>query len=325
MVPGDLGPGARVAPGRRVRRSRAAGRGAARAHAGRRPAVVDRRGAPGGDRLVLAADEPGPGAARGAGRGRDHLDRASGGQPARVRPDRAPVPARPARAAPARARAAPPQAAVALSRQWAARRDRGVHAVRRHRRDEGPRGAAQRAGRDGGDHAGRRGGTPGSAVHRRRRGPDAGRGGARGRGRGHRRGAAAAGGLRAGCGVRGAARPAGVGPRPARAAVRVRVPLGGLRAGGQAPLRLLRAAAALRRPVRGPHRAPRSTGRRARCGCSACGGRTASIHCDPAHPGFVEAFAAAVRAHATFADLTKVVLPRTARDRTFLRAVRERL
>ena len=46
---------------------------------------------------------------------------------------------------------------------------------------------------------------------------------------------------------------------------------------------------------------------------------------DPAHPGFVDAFAAAVRAHAAFADLKKVVLPRTARDRAFLRAVRERL
>ena len=46
---------------------------------------------------------------------------------------------------------------------------------------------------------------------------------------------------------------------------------------------------------------------------------------DPAHAGFVDAFAAAIRAHAAFADLKKVALPRTARDRAFLRSVRERL
>ena len=46
---------------------------------------------------------------------------------------------------------------------------------------------------------------------------------------------------------------------------------------------------------------------------------------DAAHLGFVDAFAAALRAHAAFADLRKVALPRTARDRAFMRAVRERL
>ena len=70
---------------------------------------------------------------------------------------------------------------------------------------------------------------------------------------------------------------------------------------------------------------PRSTGRRARCGCWACGGRTGSIRWIAAHPGFVAAFAAAALAHAAFAGLTKVALPRTARHRAFLRAVRERL
>jgi hypothetical protein len=46
---------------------------------------------------------------------------------------------------------------------------------------------------------------------------------------------------------------------------------------------------------------------------------------DSAHTGFIDAFVAALRAHAAFADLKKVVLPRTARDRAFLRAVRDRL
>ena len=46
-----------------------------------------------GHRLVLAADEPGAGHARGAGGGRDPRDRAARGQPARLRPRRAPFPA----------------------------------------------------------------------------------------------------------------------------------------------------------------------------------------------------------------------------------------
>ena len=46
---------------------------------------------------------------------------------------------------------------------------------------------------------------------------------------------------------------------------------------------------------------------------------------DADHPGFVDAFVAALRAHAAFADLGKFALPRTARDRAFVRAVRERL
>jgi uncharacterized protein YcaQ len=43
------------------------------------------------------------------------------------------------------------------------------------------------------------------------------------------------------------------------------------------------------------------------------------------NPGFVDAFVAALRAHAAFADLRKIALPRTARDRAFVRAIRERL
>ncbi len=53
----------------------------------------------------------------------------------------------------------------------------------------------------------------------------------------------------------GAAGPPGLGSAAAARAVRLRLHLGGVRAGGQAALRLLRAAAPVRRPDRGPHRA----------------------------------------------------------------------
>ena len=46
---------------------------------------------------------------------------------------------------------------------------------------------------------------------------------------------------------------------------------------------------------------------------------------DARHRGFVDAFAAALRAHADFAGLAKTALPRVARHRAFVRAVRERL
>ena len=73
-------------------------------------------------------------------RGRDPRHLAARGQQARLRPHRAPVPGGPAGAAPARARAAAPQAAVAVPRQRAARRDRRVHA-------RGPGSARRRTGR----------------------------------------------------------------------------------------------------------------------------------------------------------------------------------
>ena len=46
---------------------------------------------------------------------------------------------------------------------------------------------------------------------------------------------------------------------------------------------------------------------------------------DEASPGFVDALVAALRAHAAFADLSKVSLPRVARHRDLARAVRARL
>ena len=46
---------------------------------------------------------------------------------------------------------------------------------------------------------------------------------------------------------------------------------------------------------------------------------------DPRQPGFVDALAAALRAHAGFAGLARVALPRVARHRALVRAVRARL
>ena len=46
---------------------------------------------------------------------------------------------------------------------------------------------------------------------------------------------------------------------------------------------------------------------------------------DDAHPGFVDAFVEALRAHVAFAGLDRVALPRTARHRAFAAAVRARL
>ena len=46
---------------------------------------------------------------------------------------------------------------------------------------------------------------------------------------------------------------------------------------------------------------------------------------DARHPGFADAFADALRAHASFAGLSKVTLPRVARHQAVARAVRERL
>ena len=95
----------------------------------------------------------------------------------------------------------------------------------------------------------------------------------------------------------GAARSAGLGPRPAALAVRLRLRLGGLRPGGQAALGLLRAAAAVRRPARRADRAADRAPDADACaildlwwedGLRSAGRAT----------GFVDAFAAALVAHA---------------------------
>ena len=66
--------------------------------------------------------------------------------------------------------------------------------------------------------------------------------------------------------------------------------------------------------LRRPDRAADRPGGRARCGSSACGGRTGSTRSD-AEPGFVDAFVEALQAHAAFADLRQVAMPRVARHR----------
>ena len=87
------------ARGRHVRRARGARRGAPRrGSATERADVVDRRRAARGDRLVLAADEPGPGDPRGARRGGHPRPRPARRQPPRLRPRRAAVPGGAARA-----------------------------------------------------------------------------------------------------------------------------------------------------------------------------------------------------------------------------------
>ena len=266
----------------------------------RGPAVVDRRRAAGRDRLVLAADQPGPRHARGARGGRDHRDLAPGGQPARLRPHRAAVPGRPARPPDPRARAASAQAAVALSRQRAPRRDRGLHAVGGHRGGAGRRRSTTSSSRRGPSRRSRSRACVGPRFVVADELPmleaaelevDA-EGG---------RGAAAAGRVRAGRRVPRAARPAGLGSRPAAAAVRLRLPLGGLRPRGQAALGLLRPAPAVRGPVRRPDRAPRSTAPPRTLRVLGLWWEDGFDPLDAGHPGFVDAFAAALRAHADFA------------------------
>ncbi|MEJ7791154.1 MAG: crosslink repair DNA glycosylase YcaQ family protein [Gaiellaceae bacterium] len=114
MVPDRVGPGATEARGRRVRRARPARRGAARADPDDRPDVVDRRPAAGRDRLVLAPDEPGPGAPRGPCRSRHPRPLETRRQPPRLRPRRAPLPERRSGSRGSNPGAVPAQAPVAL-------------------------------------------------------------------------------------------------------------------------------------------------------------------------------------------------------------------
>ena len=103
-------------------------------------AVVDRHRAARGDRLVLAADQPGARAARGArgGRASSRSSRREGNRRVYDLTERLFPAELLARRLPAR-RAAAPQAAVAVPRQRAAGRDGRVHAV------DGPRQGARAA------------------------------------------------------------------------------------------------------------------------------------------------------------------------------------
>ena len=104
------------------------------------------------------------------------------------------------------------------------------------------------------------------------------------------------------------ARPAGLGPRPAALALRLRLHLGGLRAGGEAALGLLRPAAPLRRPDRRPDRAALRAlqARRAHPRPLVGGGF------DPlAADGFVPALAEALDAYRAFHGATRPRSPAT--------------
>ncbi len=116
------------------------------------------------------------------------------------------------------------------------------------------------AGRDGRDRPRDGGRTARVTVRRLGRGAAARRGGGRaGGGRGGRSSGAVADRAAGRRGRRrrvpGPAGPDGVGPRPAPPPLGLRLPLGGVRPGGEAPLGLLRAAAPVRRPLRRADRA----------------------------------------------------------------------
>ena len=183
VVPGRLGSEPRRTTRPAAFRDHApARRGAARPDPARTArSSADRRRTAGRDRLVLAADQPGPGDPRGARRGRHPRARPARRQPAGLRPGRAALPGRPARRAPARARAAPAQAAVALPGARPARAlgrapscgsgTAPAGADRRDRRGRADPGRAPgRAGRGRGARAGRRRGRPRRAVRPRRGG-----------------------------------------------------------------------------------------------------------------------------------------------------------
>ena len=118
----------------------------------RRPAPAPRRGRARGDRLVLAADEPGPGHPGGPRRVGSPRDRPAAGQPPHLRPCRAPLPGRAPRRAPPGVGATPASPAVALPRRRAAGHRRPVRAVVRQRPQrggaDGAQGGAHRARRD---------------------------------------------------------------------------------------------------------------------------------------------------------------------------------
>ena len=92
VVSRELGSEPRPARRQHVRRPRRPRRGAPRSDPARRPAVLHRHRAARVHRLVLATDEPGPGRAGGAGRGRHPGHLAARGQPPHLRPGGAAVP-----------------------------------------------------------------------------------------------------------------------------------------------------------------------------------------------------------------------------------------
>ena len=113
--------------------------------------------------------------------------------------------------------------------------------------------------------------------------------------------------------------PAGLGPRAAAPAVGLRLRLGGLRARGEAPLGLLRAADPVRRPLVG--RIEPRLDRRA--GILRVLDIWWEEGIDPlAEDGLAGAFGEAIAALAQFGGADRIAWPRTARHRAFSAAVR---
>ena len=279
----QLGPERTRHDGGDVRRARGARRGAPRTDPGPRGRCRRRDvGRARGDRLVLAAHEPGPGDPRGARRGRHARHRPARRQPARLRPGRAAVPGGAPRASGIR------RASSVRHKLLSRYRGHGLlGASGEYELCAGTYSRASSASRTGcrwgGDaklaldelvEAGTLlpvevDGVKGAPVHRRRGGGIAATGAARRsaagdsarRRRPRRR-------------VPRAARPARLGPRVPAPLLRLRLHLGGLRPGPEAALGLLRPADPLRRPARRPDRAAdRPQGRRARRPGRVVGGR----------------------------------------------------
>ena len=232
---------------------------------------VDRRPGAGRDRLVLAPDQPGPGHPRGPGGGRHPRAGATGRQPSDLRPFGAALSGRASGRAADRAGAAPSQAAVALSGPRPARRERAGGDLAGDR-PKAPERAARRAElvAAGAHRPGRGRRHPRQPLRPRDRARSS------RPGRGGDRGGQAARWQAADGRIPRPARPARLGPGPAPEPVRLRLHLGGLCPGTEAPLGLLRPAAPVRRPDRRPDRATRGPGDRDTSGSSTCGGRTAS-------------------------------------------------
>ena len=324
--PSCRGTGSRgTATGRRsrgdVRGARAAGRGAARPDPRARAAELHRHRAAGGHRLVLAADQPGPRDPRGA------LAR-PGSWPSRGARATARSTTSPSgcsrrtcwRGASRRASSSGTSccrgtAATGCSARPATTRSSPGRGRTAKDRAVLPRAARRRAARSS-RWRWRASGGPRFVVAGELPILDA------------AEAEVAAGGPMDGAGRRvpRAARPAGLGPRPAAPAVGLRLHLGGLRPAGQAALGLLRAADAVGRPAGRAGSSRGSTGRRARCGSSGLWWEDGFDPLSDARArvrGRVRRGAAGARRRSR--TCAKVAMPRVARHRALAAAVRARL
>ena len=310
---------------RRSTSTRRSSRSCSSGSATQRRAAVARRRAARGDRLVLAPHEPGPGDPRGPRRGRHHRHQPARGQPPRLRPRRAAVPGGAPRAPPGRGGAAAPPAAGPLPGQRPARRAGEQELWVGHRQGA----AAAPTGRP----ARRR---PASSSRSRSRGSRASASSSRRSCRSWtqpRRGRAE---------VADGWRIAG----PAARSPASRSSRRSIRCAGTATC----CAGCSASTTSGRSTSRRRSGAGATTSCRSCtatassGGSSRGIErpagtlrvlglwwepgfdpLDDANPGFVDAFAAALRAHLAFSGLHKVAMPRTAAHRALAAATRDRL